>query len=234
MQSKHTFFIIVFGISLFLPLACSSNGKSEIPVAAQTSNANEPTIKESPTPKAPTITPPQIISRQEWKAKDSIGEMKKQTPEHITIHHTASPQKEKISIEKKMQILQNFSQSESRLDSGKLKPVWPDIPYHYYIAVDGKIAEARDVNYAGDTNTDYNPSGHILIVLEGNFENEQPSDKQILSLEELTAWLSFKWKIPASEVKAHNDYASTACPGKNLKNLLPEIRKRIAEATIMK
>lgn len=234
MPLKHIIFLIVFAISLSITSACSLNSNSEISVVAQTGNANEPLMEESPTPRLPIIMRPQIISRQEWKAKDSIGEMKKHTPEHITIHHTASPQKETVSIEKKMQILQNFSQSENRLDSGKLKPVWPDIPYHYYIAVDGKIAEARDVKYAGDTNTDYDPSGHILIVLEGNFENERPSDKQILSLEELTAWLSFKWKIPASEVKAHNDYASTACPGKNLKTLLPEIRKKLVETTIVK
>ena len=218
--------VVVFSL-IFISLSCSiSSQNSEISVVAQTNNVNQ-TIRVTPTPTALTKSKPKIVSRQEWKAKEAIGEMKKHTPKFITVHHTASPQKAGTSIEKKMQNLQNFSQSESRLDTGKIKPAWSDIPYHYYIAVDGKIAEARNVNYVGDTNTDYDPSGHILVVLEGNFENEQPTIEQIKSLEEMISWLSAEWKIPVTEVKAHNDYASTACPGKNLKDLLPKIREKI-------
>ena len=177
-----------------------------------------------------TSSSPKILSRQEWKAKDAIGEMKQHIIRHITIHHTASPQKEKITIEKKMQSLQNFSQSESRLASGKHKPVWADVPYHYYIAVDGQIAEGRDIRYAGDTNTDYDPSGHALIVLEGNFENELPTIKQLESLRELVNWLSVNYEIPVSEIKAHNDYAATACPGINLKKLLPTLKQKVTQS----
>lgn len=174
-------------------------------------------------------SPPKIVSRQEWKAKDAIGKMQPHTPQRITIHHTASPQKDSITIEKKMQALQNFSQGESRLASGKNKTAWPDVPYHYYIAVDGQIAEGRDIKFVGDTNTDYDPNGHILIVLEGNFENEQPSSNQLESLTSLAVWLSVKFGIPVAEIKSHNDYASTACPGVNLKNALPALRKKVAE-----
>jgi hypothetical protein len=85
------------------------------------------------------------------------------------------------------------------------------------------------MKYVGDTNTDYDPSGHVLIVLEGNFEMEQPSAKQTDSLVALAAWLSTKFDIPTLEIKGHNDYASTACPGANLKNMLPTIRQRVAE-----
>lgn len=176
---------------------------------------------------ATTSSRPKILSRQEWKAKDALGEMKPHTIQHITIHHTASLQKEKITIEKKMQNLQSFSQRESRLASGKNKPAWPDVPYHYYIAVDGRIAEGRDIRYAGDTNTDYDPTGHALIVLEGNFEEEQPSGKQLTSLLELVAWLSANYEIAVSKIKGHNDYAATACPGANLKKLLPGLRQKL-------
>jgi N-acetylmuramoyl-L-alanine amidase len=218
-----------------LCVSCSSlGGKKESTVTAQRTNTNEnQTVNqnqvERPLTAVPTPPRPKIISRQEWMAKDAIGKMQLQAPQRITIHHTASPQKEEVTIEKKMQTLQNFSQSESRLASGKNKPAWPDVPYHYYIAVDGQIAEGRDIKYVGDTNTDYDPSGHILIVLEGNFENEQVSSKQLESLIELVAWLSAKYEIPVSEIKAHNDYASTACPGVNLKNALPALRQKVAE-----
>jgi hypothetical protein len=147
----------------------------------------------------------------------------------ITIHHTATFQNEKLVIEKKMHNLQNFSQNESRLASGKMKPVWFDVPYHYYIAFDGKIAEGREIKFVGDTNTEYDPKGHALIVLEGNFETEQPSSKQKESLQKLATWLALKWKVSASEIKAHNDYAATACPGENLKKFLPTLRQKIGE-----
>lgn len=171
---------------------------------------------------------PRILSRSEWNAKEAVGEMEEHSLRHITIHHTASPQKQGVSVEKKMQNLQTFSQSEGRLASGGKKPAWPDVPYHYYIAVDGQIAEGRDIKYVGDTNTDYDPAGHALVVLEGNFEQEQPSSKQLESLRLLVAWLSATYSIPAAEIKGHSDYASTACPGKSLEKLLPVVRQQAA------
>ncbi len=168
---------------------------------------------------------PLIISRKSWNAKEPIGKGKEHQINLITIHHTASLQNKKLSIEKKMQNLQNFSQSESKLASGKLKPVWFDIPYHYYIAFDGKIAEGREIKFAGDTNTDYDPTGHALIVLEGNFETEEVSNEQQKSLQELVIWLASKYNVSADKIKGHNDLAKTACPGKNLKKLLPNLFK---------
>lgn len=172
---------------------------------------------------------PKIVSRKKWKAKDAVGKAQKHTIRFITIHHTATLQNEKLVIEKKMQNLQNFSQNESRLASGKMKPVWFDVPYHYYIAFDGKIAEGRELKFVGDTNTEYDPKEHALIVLEGNFEIEQPSSKQQESLQKLAAWLASKWKVTGSEIKAHNYYAATACPGENLKKFLPRLRKKVGE-----
>lgn len=175
------------------------------------------------------IPQPNIISRQAWNAKEPIGKVNEHTIRSITIHHTATTQKENVSIEKKMQNLQSFSQSESRLASGKLKPVWFDVPYHFYIAVDGKIAEGREIKFVGDTNTEYDPTGHALVVLEGNFETEQPSKNQQKALQEIVVWLASKYQVPTSEIKGHNDFAKTACPGKNLKNLFPQLQEKVSE-----
>jgi hypothetical protein len=174
------------------------------------------------------VTELHIVSRQGWGAKDPLGEMKRQTPSHITVHHTATPQKSKVSLEAKMRSLQAFSQSVGTLAGGRRKPAWPDVPYHFYISVDGRIAEARDINFVGDTNTDYDPTGHVLIVLEGNFEKERPSVQQIRALDDLSLWLAITWKIPAAKIKGHSDYAATACPGKNLLGELPRLRNKIA------
>lgn len=189
--------------------------------------ANTRTSSTSSTPNLLIVDSPTIISRKDWQAKEPIGQGKEHQISFITIHHTATLQKKDVSIEKKMQNLQNFSQSESRLASGKLKPVWFDIPYHYYIAVDGKIAEGREIKFAGDTNTEYDPTGHALIVLEGNFETENVTDEQQKSLEKIVIWLAEKYKISADKIKGHDDFAKTACPGKKLKDLLPSLREKV-------
>lgn len=178
----------------------------------------------------PKITQPTIISRKDWNAKEPVGQGKEHQISSITIHHTATLQKKEVSIEKKMQNLQSFSQREDKLTSGKIKPVWFDIPYHYYIAVDGKIAEGRELKFVGDTNTNYDPTGHALIVLEGNFETEQPSEKQQKSLEEIVVWLASKYNVQTAEIKGHNDFAATACPGKNLKKMFPDLQKKVVES----
>ena len=46
---------------------------------------------------------------------------------------------------------------------------WTDIPYHYLIAPDGTVYEGRNVNTVGETNTEYDPTGHLLICFLGNY-----------------------------------------------------------------
>ena len=228
--TKYLFPLIVICAAAFSSVSC----EQKVPAAAEqidvvktgTPVENKAEIKRSPGPNA---RQPNIVSRLQWKAKGARGEAKTHTIRYITLHHTAAPQKKGVAIESKMQNLQHFSQSESRLASGKMKPVWFDVPYHYYIAVDGKIAEGRDIKFVGDTNTDYDPAGHALIAIEGNFEIEDPSSEQLESLNKLLAWLAEYYEVPISEIKTHSDYASTACPGENLKKLLPHIRQKLRQ-----
>lgn len=176
-----------------------------------------------------TATPQiEIVSREEWGARPPVAEMQRHEIRRITIHHTATPQKPERTLEQKMQGLQQFSQNEGKLGSGKVKPPWPDVPYHYYIDVHGRIAEGRSLGYVGDTNTEYNPTGHALVVLEGNFENEQPSPEQLSSLHAMVTWLAARYKVAPDHIEAHNDFAQTLCPGKNLKSHLPALRTAVS------
>ncbi len=151
------------------------------------------------------------------------AKMQSQNPNAILVHHTGSAQKIKTTLAAKMRGLQRFSQAKEKLADGRTKPAWPDVPYHFYIAVDGKIAEGRDVNAIGDTNTGYNPSGFIQVVVEGNFETEKLTTEQSAALANLLQWLTTKYKIKSSAIQAHNEKAQTACPGKDLKQKLPAI-----------
>jgi hypothetical protein len=56
---------------------------------------------------------------------------------------------------------------------------WWDVPYHYLIDLDGNIYEGRDWHYMGETNTTYDPSGHFLISIIGNYNLQEPTQKQL-------------------------------------------------------
>lgn len=169
-----------------------------------------------------------LVTRVEWGAKPPVMAMTAQTPTMITIHHTATRQKPKQSTAAKLKSLQAFSQSTGKLADGRTKKAWADVPYHYYIAANGDVAEGRNVGFAGDTNTEYDPTGHIGIVVEGNFEKETPTPQQIAALVDLVATLAKRHHIGTDRIGGHRDRASTACPGKNLTALMSDIKADVA------
>jgi len=115
--------------------------------------------------------------------------------------------------------LQKWSRSEKK---------WIDIPYHFMIDLDGKIYEARPINLPGDTNTEYDPTGHALIEVMGNYEIQEFSENQMKSLVALSAFLAKEFNVPVSDIKSHKDYSEmTVCPGKN-------IYKYFEDGTILK
>jgi len=168
-----------------------------------------------------------FLSRAGWNAQPPVAEMKSHQPGHITIHHTAVKQNPQRSLADKLTALQKFSQNPGTLGNGKTKPTWPDVPYHYYIDCHGQVGEAREVKFVGDTNTKYDPTGHALVVLEGNFEEEQPTAAQLIALRRMIAWLAARYQVPPERVGGHKDFAETLCPGKNLQALLPELRTAV-------
>lgn len=168
-----------------------------------------------------------IVNRAEWGARDPVLPMREHRIERITIHHTATRQNVERSLADKLRGLQAFSQRDDSLGDGRKKPAWADIPYHYYIAVDGTVGEARSWRYVGDSNTPYDPTGHLLIVVEGNFEDEQLTEGQMRALEALVTTFARRFNVPGERLGAHKDYASTRCPGRNLYAELPRLRALI-------
>ena len=178
-------------------------------------------------PKKPGATQPiapNILSRVAWGANAPVGEMKTHKISRFTIHHTATLQKPERSLAEKMLALQKFSQNPGTLGNGKAKPAWPDVPYHFYIDCHGGIAEGREWQFVGDTNTAYDPTGHLLVVLEGNFEEEQPTELQMESLRRLVAFMGARHGITPEMIGSHKDFAETLCPGKHLQELIPGIK----------
>jgi hypothetical protein len=167
------------------------------------------------------------VSRAEWGAHAPVLPMKEHVPTRLTIHHTGEPQAPNRTIEQKLRGLQAFSQRDDSLSSGKKKPAWADVPYHFYLATDGSIGEGRDWHYSGDTNTSYDPTGHLLLVIEGSFDRDTLTTAQRRTLDIVVPALAKRFNIPPERLASHKDFAETSCPGKNVYAELPRLRELI-------
>jgi hypothetical protein len=171
---------------------------------------------------------PKIMPREAWKAKAALPGMKPQQIKGIILHNTAIKRSPSRALEVKMRNLQSFSQSAAQVTPTYKKPPWPDVPYHFYVDANGRTAEGRDVAFAGDTNTKYNTSGYIQVVVEGDFEQEEPTAEQLAAVRMVLVWLSLRWNVPVEAITVHKNHASTSCPGRHFMAALPNLMRETA------
>lgn len=117
---------------------------------------------------------------------------------------------------------------------GQTDKHWPDLPYHFLIAPDGRIFEARPLQYEPESNTKYDLQGHIGVELMGNFEEQRVSQAQLTSCVKLVAWLCQQLQIDQSRIAGHKDRAKgqTDCPGRDLYRYLQDGQLRAWVAKI--
>lgn len=158
---------------------------------------------------APPAPPkPALVSVDAWGGTPATATAPPQPIQRITLHHQGEIWKDGTDPVAYLQRLQQWSRLTKR---------WADIPYHYVIAPDGRIFSARPLALAGDTNTEYDPRGHALVMLVGNFEEQQPTPAQLDSAAALTAWLVHTHHLGLDAIASHKDFSrQTVCPGKNL------------------
>ncbi|MBW3621592.1 MAG: peptidoglycan recognition protein family protein [Actinobacteria bacterium] len=137
----------------------------------------------------------------------------------MTVHHTAVPLRSDADAPGRLRQHQRFHRSQG----------WPDIAYHLGVDRQGNVYELRPTTARGDTFTDYDPAGHLLLLAEGDFDQQQPSDEQLEGLARLMAWGAVTHGLPIDATGGHRDHASTACPGDALYARLPELRRRATE-----
>jgi len=166
-----------------------------------------------------------VIRRADWGWKPLQRTLAQQSIKYITIHHSGIdfPQgKDPVAY---IRHLQDWSRKEKN---------WIDIPYHFMIDLSGNIYEARPINYPGDTNTAYDPRGHALICVMGNYENQKVKPQQLKALIRLSAFLAKRFHVSPDRIKGHKDYAETLCPGKNLYRYLQDGAIRKGVETLLK
>lgn len=134
---------------------------------------------------------------------------------HLTLHHSGSPEPlrpEDDPVEK-LRGLQAWGRTDRN---------WWDVPYHFLIDLQGRIYEGRDWRYMGETNTGYDPRGHLLISVLGNYELQEPTPAQIDAITALMAWAAARFGVPPDRIGGHYDHASTSCPGAHLRRYLED------------
>ncbi|HUH12231.1 MAG TPA: N-acetylmuramoyl-L-alanine amidase [Longimicrobiales bacterium] len=135
--------------------------------------------------------------------------------EMITLHHSGSaePLRPEDDPIEKLRALQSWGQSARN---------WWDVPYHFLLDLDGTIYEGRDYRYMGETNTAYDPRGHLLISVIGNYSRQEPTPAQIEAITALMVWAAAAFDVPPERIYGHGDLADTSCPGTHLRRYLDD------------
>jgi Uncharacterized protein conserved in bacteria len=150
-----------------------------------------------------------IMPRSSWHAS-TPKPYKKHQPVRITVHHEGG------------KVLADTADATIRLKNVQTWCMgpdrnWADIPYHYLIAPDGTVYEGRDPLTVGETNTEYDPTGHLLICFLGNYERQELTPHLVDVLTNLIVHFCIKYNISPDNIATHRDYSKiTNCPGKNI------------------
>ena len=159
----------------------------------------------------------EVRTRDAWGAEPPGPGMRPHAIERITVHHTGPPPWYGAPpAAAYLRAIQSFHQGPERR--------WPDIAYHLLIDLDGVVWEGRALAVAGDTATDYDPTGHALIAVLGDYDEQRPNQAQLDALIATARRLSAARGLDRAALAAHRDYAATACPGGHLYAYLEDVR----------
>ncbi len=150
------------------------------------------------------------ICRSAWGAKPVRGDLVPHKVQRLTVHHSARALRDNRDAPARLRAHQSYHQSLG----------WPDIAYHFLIDRHGNIYKGRPSWARGDTSTDYDPSGHLLVLCEGNFSEQSITKAQVRALVRVLAWASKRFGVSPRKIRGHRDFASTACPGTDLYRLI--------------
>ncbi len=149
-----------------------------------------------------------MLCRQAWGARPALPGGRPHTIDRMTIHHSAVALPDNRGIVARLQQHQRFHQD----DRG-----WVDIAYHAAVDRNGNIFALRDTAIAGDTATDYDTTGHFLVLCEGNFDEESVTEAQLDGAALVFAWATQRFGIGVNTLASHREVASgTDCPGTTL------------------
>ncbi|MDQ4142459.1 MAG: peptidoglycan recognition protein family protein [Actinomycetota bacterium] len=143
------------------------------------------------------------ICRDAWGARPPTRSFTRHRIERLTIHHSGAEFYRNREAPERFRSMQAGHQAQG----------WPDIAYHVLVDRHGNVYRARPTWAKGNTNTNYNPAGHLLVMCIGNFEVQDLPRPQLRAAINVLAWASVRFDVRPRRIGGHRDYASTACPG---------------------
>ena len=210
------------------------------PSALRALAANSSAVDLGPTvPVAFSLPVPQIITRAEWGADESL---RSGTPDfaplnRVIVHHTVTATDEPNPAGRIRTIHQFHTQGRG----------WSDIGYNFIVDGAGRIYEGRlaraygvgEVHDGEDSSgrgvIGAHASGHnagsVGIALLGTYTDGRisPTDAALDAVATLAAWKlgsrGIDPRAPGALI-AHRDVVATGCPGDGCYNRLPEVRDR--------
>ena len=159
---------------------------------------------------------PGVLSRTDWGARHPNTrrlDPASSSWKYITIHHSAEPGASPLngSWRDSVGALRDIQSAHMNGEG------YGDIGYHFLIDPAGRIFEGRELRYQGAHAYGKNNVGNVGICLLGNFEHERPTREALESMHGLIDILGSKFGLGKNSVRGHNDFRSTACPGRYLK-----------------
>jgi hypothetical protein len=163
--------------------------------------------------------PAGVIPRTSWTSQRTIAALANPMVRvrRITVHHDGMPP---VSLRTRSDI-------RSRIELIRRSHVehrqWADIGYHYIVDPLGNVWEGRPIRYQGAHVKNYNERNLGVLVL-GNFDQQAPTRDATRALDAFLAGEMRRYNVPLSQVKTHQEYAPTACPGRSLQRHMEDVR----------
>lgn len=173
---------------------------------------------DEPPAAAPAPLPGSVLPRSQWAGGAPVPSlMNPMLPvRYITVHHDG---------------MEPFYATDARSTAMRLEKIrlahrgkgWGDIGYHFVVDRDGRVWQGRPLNWQGAHVKDHN-EGNIGLVALGNFDRQTPSAAQIAALNRHVSALMRQYRVSIANVKTHQEWAPTACPGTNLQRYMVAVR----------
>jgi len=164
-----------------------------------------------------------MLCRDAWGARPARSGGRPHTIDRMTIHHSAVALPDNRETAARLRQHQRYHQDEMG---------WVDIAYHAAVDRRGNIFALRDPAIAGDTATDYDTTGHFLVLCEGNFDEETVTDAQLNGAALVCAWATKQFGITTATLASHREVTPvTSCPGADLEAHLVsgDLKRRIED-----
>ncbi len=185
--------------------ASTPNHAATATAASQTQSP--PLAPVTSPPSAPATTSVQLLCRDAWGARPARAGGRRHTITRLTLHHEAVVLGQNSNAPEHLRKDQRYHQDQLG---------WIDIAYHVGVDRNGNIYELRSTEIAGDTATDYDTTGHFLVLCEGDFDQEAVPDAQLQGAALAFAWAAQNFGVATDTLAGHRDLAKTSCPGANL------------------